>query len=153
MSRRKQRAAFDPVSEFNRGRIVPYRDCGLSFRKICSRVVGNQTTLMQICDRWIQEGTTDRRRRSHPPQCSSSREDRHIVRMAVTDLSFTSRTVAQRIESVAHHSVSECAIRCRLQQSGLSARRLLHGLPLTQNLGCLRRHWFDERRMWAAEWN
>ncbi|GFX32075.1 uncharacterized protein TNCV_4099241 [Trichonephila clavipes] len=28
MSRRKQRSAFDQVSELDRGRIVAYRDCG-----------------------------------------------------------------------------------------------------------------------------
>ncbi|GFT98790.1 uncharacterized protein TNCV_3792301 [Trichonephila clavipes] len=38
MSRRKQRSAFHQVSEFDRGRIVAYRDCGLSFREIGSRV-------------------------------------------------------------------------------------------------------------------
>ncbi|GFY27335.1 transposable element Tcb1 transposase [Trichonephila clavipes] len=59
MSRRKQQSAFDQVSEFVRGRIVAYRDCGLSFREIDSRVGRNQTTLMRICDRWMQEGTTD----------------------------------------------------------------------------------------------
>ncbi|GFV50692.1 HTH_38 domain-containing protein [Trichonephila clavipes] len=55
MSRRKQRSAFDQVSEFDRGRIVAYRDCGLSFRKISSRVGRNQTTVMRTCDRWMQE--------------------------------------------------------------------------------------------------
>ncbi|GFX40252.1 transposable element Tcb1 transposase [Trichonephila clavipes] len=30
---------------------------------------------MRICDRWMQEGTTDRCGRSHPPQCTTSRED------------------------------------------------------------------------------
>ncbi|GFX98030.1 hypothetical protein TNCV_4906801 [Trichonephila clavipes] len=44
MSRRKQRSAFDPVYEFDRGRIVAYRDCGLSFREIGSRVGRNQRT-------------------------------------------------------------------------------------------------------------
>ncbi|GFU96969.1 uncharacterized protein TNCV_3319321 [Trichonephila clavipes] len=68
------RSVFDQVSQFDRGRIVDYRDCGLSF-----------TTVMRICDRWMQEGTTDRRGRSHPPQCTTSREDRKIVRIAVTD--------------------------------------------------------------------
>ncbi|GFT37161.1 HTH_38 domain-containing protein [Trichonephila clavipes] len=101
MSRRKQRSAFDQVSEFDSGRIVAYRDCGLSFRKIGSRVGRNQTTVMRICDRWMQEGTTDRRSRSHPPKCPTS--------------------------------LSAHTIRCRLQQSGLSARRPLLGLPLTQN--------------------
>ncbi|GFW46928.1 transposable element Tcb1 transposase [Trichonephila clavipes] len=27
---------------------------------------------MRICDRWMQEGTTDRHGRSHPPQCTTS---------------------------------------------------------------------------------
>ncbi|GFU05934.1 HTH_38 domain-containing protein [Trichonephila clavipes] len=53
--------------------------------------------------------------------------------MAVTDRSVTSRTVAQHIESVKHHLVSARTIRRRLQQSGLSTRRPLLGLPLTQN--------------------
>ncbi|GFX74719.1 transposable element Tc1 transposase [Trichonephila clavipes] len=49
--------------------------------------------------------------------------------------------------------VSARTIQCRLQQSGLTARRPLLGLPLTQNHRCLRRQWCKERRMWAAEWN
>ncbi|GFW29753.1 transposable element Tcb1 transposase [Trichonephila clavipes] len=98
MSRRKQRSAFDQVSEFDRERIVAYRDCGLSFREIDSRVRRNQTTVMRICDCWIHEGTTDKRGLSHPPLCTTSREDRQIVRMAVTDRSVTSRTEAQHIK-------------------------------------------------------
>ncbi|GFU74811.1 transposable element Tcb1 transposase [Trichonephila clavipes] len=72
MSRRKQRSVFDQVSEFDRGRIVAYRDYGLSFSEMGSRVGRNQTTVMRICDRWIQEGTMDRCGRSHPPQCPTS---------------------------------------------------------------------------------
>ncbi|GFV05576.1 transposable element Tcb1 transposase [Trichonephila clavipes] len=73
--------------------------------------------------------------------------------MAVTDRSVTSRTVAQHIETVTHHSVSTRTVRHRLQQSGLSSRRPLLGLPLMQNHRRLRRQWCDERRMWATEWN
>ncbi|GFX86854.1 transposable element Tcb1 transposase [Trichonephila clavipes] len=120
-----------------------------------SAVVLDETKqLMQICDRWMQEGTTDRRGQSHPPQFTTSREDRQIVLMAVTNLSVASRTIAaQHIESVTHHSLFARTIRRRLQQSSLSARRLLLGLPLTQNHRRLRRQWCDERRMWVAEWN
>ncbi|GFV65207.1 transposable element Tc1 transposase [Trichonephila clavipes] len=64
---------------------------------------------------------------------STSCEDRQIVHMAVTDRSVTSRTIAHHIESVTHHSVPECIIRRRLQQSDLSARCTLLGLSLTQN--------------------
>ncbi|GFV84758.1 transposable element Tcb1 transposase [Trichonephila clavipes] len=40
-----------------------------------------------MCDRWMQEGTTDRRCRLYPPQCTTSPEDRQIVRMAQSGLS------------------------------------------------------------------
>ncbi|GFX85689.1 uncharacterized protein TNCV_2470911 [Trichonephila clavipes] len=46
-------------SKFGRGNTVAYRDCGLSFREIGSRVVRNQTTAMQICDGCMQKDTTD----------------------------------------------------------------------------------------------
>ncbi|GFT69669.1 transposable element Tcb1 transposase [Trichonephila clavipes] len=69
-----------------------------------------------MCDRWMQEVKTDR---SHSPQCTTSREDRQIMR----------------------------------KKSGLSARRPLLGLPSTQNHRRLLRQWYDERRMWPAEWN
>ncbi|GFU99125.1 transposable element Tcb1 transposase [Trichonephila clavipes] len=85
------------------------------------------------------------------PQCTTSREDRQIVSMTVTDRSVTSRTIAQHIESVTPHSVSAPTIRRRLQQSGLSARRPFLSLPLTQNHRRLHRQWCDERRIWAAE--
>ncbi|GFX73900.1 transposable element Tcb1 transposase [Trichonephila clavipes] len=118
-------------------------------QKSCCR---KPKTVIRICDRWKQEGTTDRSGRSHPIQCTTSREDRKIVRMAVTDRSVTSRTVAQHIESVTHYSLSVRTIQRCLQQSGLSVRRPLLGLPLTQNHRRFRRHWCDERRMWVAEW-
>ncbi|GFT26182.1 transposable element Tcb1 transposase [Trichonephila clavipes] len=86
---------------------------------------------MRICVHWMQEGNIGRRGRSHPPQRTTSREERQIVRMAVTDRSVTSRTIAQHIESVTHHSVSAHTIRRRLQPCDLW--RPLLGLPLTQN--------------------
>ncbi|GFX47198.1 DDE_3 domain-containing protein [Trichonephila clavipes] len=67
MPRKKQQSAFDQVAEFDRGRIVANRDCRLSFRKIGSRVGRNQTTVIQIYDRWIKKGTMDRLGRLHPP--------------------------------------------------------------------------------------
>ncbi|GFU68329.1 transposable element Tcb1 transposase [Trichonephila clavipes] len=87
----------------------------------------------------MQVGTMERRVRSPPAQCTTLHEDRQFESMAMTDRSVTSRTVAQDIESVKHHSVSAHNIRCSLQQSDLSARRPLLGLPLTQNHRRLRR--------------
>ncbi|GFW12753.1 transposable element Tcb1 transposase [Trichonephila clavipes] len=78
---------------------------------------------------------------------------RQIVRTAVTDCSVTSRTVAQHIESVTHHSGYARTIRHRLQQTDLPARRPFLGLPLTQNHTRQRQQWCDDRMIGVAEWN
>ncbi|GFV31399.1 hypothetical protein TNCV_4663991 [Trichonephila clavipes] len=54
-------------------------------KEIGSPVGRNQTSVMRIWDHWMQEVTKDRRGRWHPPQCTTSREDRQIVHMAETD--------------------------------------------------------------------
>ncbi|UYV76117.1 hypothetical protein LAZ67_13002616 [Cordylochernes scorpioides] len=114
---------------------------------------GKSVVVLDETNRWMQEGTTDRSVRLHPPQCTTSRAERQIVRMAVTDRSVTSQTVAQHIQSVTHYPVSARSIRRRSQQCGLSARRPLLRLLLTHSHRRLHRQWCDERRMWTAEWN
>ncbi|GFW83193.1 hypothetical protein TNCV_3237401 [Trichonephila clavipes] len=64
---------------------------------------------------WPLKGTTSQRGLLHPPQCTTSREDREIERRAITDRSVTSRTIAQHIGSVKHHLVSARTIRRHLQ--------------------------------------
>ncbi|GFV00479.1 transposable element Tc1 transposase [Trichonephila clavipes] len=66
---------------------------------------------MGICYRWMQEETTDRRSRSHPPRCTTTRNDRRIVLMAVMNHAATSRTIAQQIQSVTPHLMSARTIR------------------------------------------
>ncbi|GFY15633.1 HTH_38 domain-containing protein [Trichonephila clavipes] len=58
--------------------------------------------------------------------------------MTVTDRSVKSRTVAQLIEPVTHHSVSALTTQRRLQQSGLSARRPMLGLPFSAANGAIK---------------
>ncbi|GFS83691.1 transposable element Tcb1 transposase [Trichonephila clavipes] len=86
---------FALLCELGMMRILPVLivSCKLKVLEIGSRVGRNQTTVMRIYDSWMQEGTIDRRDRSHPPQCTTSREGRQIKRMAVTDHSATSRTI------------------------------------------------------------
>ncbi|GFU16281.1 transposable element Tcb1 transposase [Trichonephila clavipes] len=66
----RHRGSFDQASEFDRGRTVADRDCGLSFREIGQRVGRNHATVMQISHRWMQEETTDCRGQSHPSRCT-----------------------------------------------------------------------------------
>ncbi|GFX84386.1 hypothetical protein TNCV_4134961 [Trichonephila clavipes] len=52
------RSSFDQVSKFNRGRIVAYGDCELSFREIGQHVGRKQATVMRIYHRWTCRAST-----------------------------------------------------------------------------------------------
>ncbi|GFW19750.1 transposable element Tc1 transposase [Trichonephila clavipes] len=93
----------------------------------------------------MQEKMTDRGVRSPPPHCTTARDDKPIVRMAMMDRGVTSRTIVQQIQSVAYNSRTIRTIRRRLQQSGTSARRPLLRLPLTESHRGLCHQWCDER--------
>ncbi|GFT30980.1 transposable element Tc1 transposase [Trichonephila clavipes] len=98
----------------------------------------------------MQEGAAGR---SHPPRHSTAHYDRWIVRMAGMDRAAKSRTIAQQIQSITHHSVSARTIRRHLQQSEMSPGLPLLRLPLTINHKRLCRQWCDERRTWTKDRN
>ncbi|KAJ8873937.1 hypothetical protein PR048_024775, partial [Dryococelus australis] len=87
MPRRCQWAPYQHVSEFERDRMIGLRETDLSHRDISARTGHAATTVM----RWIEEGRTLRREGTGPLNMTTARDDRHVVRMAVTDrtASFT----------------------------------------------------------------
>ncbi|GFT84588.1 hypothetical protein TNCV_714331 [Trichonephila clavipes] len=66
MTRGRHRASFDQVSEFDRGRIVTYKNCGLSFREI-NQVMDEtkQLRCVSIIARCRRKRRTDRANRTH----------------------------------------------------------------------------------------
>ncbi|GFT93997.1 HTH_38 domain-containing protein [Trichonephila clavipes] len=111
MPRGRHRASFDHVSEFDRGRIAAYS----SQKSVTQRIGRNQATVMWIYNRWMW-----------------------IVRLEVMSRVASLRTIAQQIQSVTHHSVSNRTIRRRLHQNVMSVRHSLPRLPFTGNHRCLR---------------
>lgn len=152
MPRVRRRNAYQHVSDFDRGRIVAYRDCGLSYRSIAARVGRDPMTVCRIWNRWVQEGHTDRRAGSQRPAITNSREDRHFTRMALMDRTATSGALSQEMGSFARQQVSARTVRRRLQQHGLSARRPWLRLPLTLHHRQERLQWCEQRRTWRQEW-
>lgn len=152
MPRVKRRNTYQHVSEFDRGRIIAYRDCGLSYRDIAARVGRDPMTSKRIWDRWVQEGNTERHAGSQRPPITNARQDRHVIRSALWDRSTTSQTLSRELGSYAGRQVSARTVRRRLQQHGLSARRPLLRLPLTLRLRQARLQWCIQRRTWTQEW-
>ncbi|GFV53012.1 transposable element Tcb1 transposase [Trichonephila clavipes] len=96
----------------------------------------------------MQVETTDRRCRSHslPVMTADCAHGSDGSRSHITSHST--------IDSVCkHHSESALTIRCRLQLSGMAAKRPLLRLPSTGNHRPLHHKWCDKRRTVTTEWN
>ena len=70
-------------------------EAGLSYRDIAARIGHADKTVMREWNQWREEGRTQRRAGTGPRNVTTVRDDRHLVRMAVTD-STTSTTMLSR---------------------------------------------------------
>ena len=82
MPRRRERAQYQQVIAFERGRTVGLREAGLSYRDIAARTGYAATTVMEPVER---RGRTQRRVGTGPRNVTRARDDRHLVRMSLTD--------------------------------------------------------------------
>ncbi|GFU50322.1 HTH_Tnp_Tc3_2 domain-containing protein [Trichonephila clavipes] len=123
MSHVRSRKAYRHVSDFDKCRIGAYRDCDLSFHSIDARVGRDPVTVSRIWNQWVQDGNKERHDGSQRPSFTSSREDRHVTRIALMDRAAPSRAPSQELGSFARQQVSARTVRRRLQQHGFSARR------------------------------
>ncbi|GFU39617.1 HTH_Tnp_Tc3_2 domain-containing protein [Trichonephila clavipes] len=107
MSRVKSRNAHLHVSDFDKGRMVAYRYCDLSYHSIASRVGRDPMTVSRILNPWFQDGNTERCAGiSTRSPITNRREDRHVTRMALMDRSVMSRALSQGLGSFARKQVS-----------------------------------------------
>ncbi|GFT81501.1 HTH_Tnp_Tc3_2 domain-containing protein [Trichonephila clavipes] len=99
-----RRKTYHHVSDFDKGRIVGYQDCGLWYHSIASRVDRGPITVSRIL--MGSHSNAERRAGSQWTPITSSREDRHINRMVLMDRAATSRALSQELGSFARQQVS-----------------------------------------------
>nr|XP_042913511.1 uncharacterized protein LOC122273521 [Parasteatoda tepidariorum] len=119
MSLRRKRASFQQLTEFERGRIIGLQEAGLSYRTDAARVQRNSSTVMRAWKQWTNKCQTTR---SGPRNVTSAREDRHLVRMALTDRTAPSRQLAAQWSIATGVSLCASSIHRRLLKRGLRAR-------------------------------
>ncbi|GFU28631.1 HTH_Tnp_Tc3_2 domain-containing protein [Trichonephila clavipes] len=95
--------------------------CVLSYRSIAARVCRDPKTVSRTLNRWFQEGNTECRAGSQQSRLTSSREDRHVTRMALMDRADSLQALSQELVFFARKQASARTARRRLQQHGLSA--------------------------------
>lgn len=125
---------------------------GFSYSAIAARVQRNSTTVMRIWKRWTNENRTTRKSGSGPRQVTSMNDDRHLVRMTLTDRRASSRLLAAHWSTALGVSLSASSVRLRLLHRGLRARIPLYRIPLKQNDRCRWLQRAHEHRDWREGW-
>ncbi|GFV41738.1 HTH_Tnp_Tc3_2 domain-containing protein [Trichonephila clavipes] len=88
---------YQHISDFDKGQIVAYRECGLSQRSIAASVGRDPMVVSRTWNRWVQNGNTERRTGSQRPFIPSSREERHVTRTPLMDRTPSSRALSQEL--------------------------------------------------------
>ncbi|PSN31409.1 hypothetical protein C0J52_25475 [Blattella germanica] len=143
MPHRRERAQYQQVSPFERGRLIGLREAGLSYRDIAARTGHAATTVMRV---WNEQRRAD----IVPRNVTTARDDRHLVRMAVTDRTDSSTVLSRRWNTATGLGMSASTV--RLLRAGLVARMPLRRFPLSRDHQRLKLQWVRERRHWRAEW-
>ena len=135
MPRRRERAQYQQVSAFERGRMIGLREAGLSYHDIAALTGHAATTVMRVWNQWREEGRTQRRAGTGPRNVTTARDE-----------------LSRRWNTATGLGMSASTVRRRLLRAGLVARMPLHRLPLSRDHQRLRLQWARERRHWRAEW-
>ncbi|UYV71394.1 hypothetical protein LAZ67_8002960 [Cordylochernes scorpioides] len=144
MPRRKIRAHYEQMSEFETGRAIGLKEAGWSNRLIARHLCRSDAAIRRCWQKWVNNGSMQRQDGSGRPRATTEREDRAIVRMAVAARESTLST-NQRVTGT---QVSKMTINRRLRERNLRARRPLRCLPLTPVHRQVRLQWCRERSTW-----
>lgn len=152
MPRVRRHQNYHHVSDFDRGRIVAYRDVGLPYREIGRRVNCTAMTVMRVCRVWTEEGRGTRRRPTGQPRRTTERQDRRFRQLALRDRFATTRQVADQWFGEEGRPVTMRTLYRRIRAFGLFSYRPRLVLPLNPDHCRQRLNWCRERQHWEAEW-
>ena len=105
----------------------------VSGNQVCHTVTGHAaTTVMRIGNQWREEGHTHRRAGTGPLNVTTARDDRILVRTAVTYHTASSIVFSRRWSTATGLDLSASTVRRCLLRAGLVARMPLHRLPFPE---------------------
>ncbi|GFW08993.1 transposable element Tcb2 transposase [Trichonephila clavipes] len=108
------RRQYDPLSQFERGRIIGMMEDGWSVRQVARQLGSSDCVVRRRWDQWIREMSFTWRPGSGRPRQTSRREVRHIVRNARVQPTALSAAIQTQVASSLGPPVSSRTIRRRL---------------------------------------
>jgi Transposase and inactivated derivatives len=156
----KEKKGWSQLSEFDKGQIIMAYKVGESMHGISERVGRARSTVRMWIERWIEEGTVERREGSGRPRALLEGEDRYIKILSLKDRFLTASDIAKVItvkvknekgELVEEAKVTEQTIRNRLREFGLYARRPRKKPLLTGEQKRARLQWARAHLHWTPD--
>ena len=92
-------------------------------------MISNTTTVMHIWKKWTEENRAKRKPGCWAGNSTTARNDKHLICMAMTDRTTSSRVLAQHWSTATDNLLSSSTIRRHLLQRGLRAILLLRRIP------------------------
>lgn len=150
MPRRRVREQYEQMSPFERGRAIGLKEAGWSNRRIARHLGRSDATIRRCWQEWVNHGRTERQEGSGRPRATTEREDRVIVRSALTAPDASLSTIRR----VTGTPVTAMTIDRRLSERGLRSRRPLRRLPLTVAHRQARLQWCRAHSTWnLTDWS
>ena len=140
-----KRAQYQQVNAFEQGRMVCLQEAGVTYYDIAAM------TVMRVWNQWREEGHTQRRAGTGPHNVTTAWDDRHLVRIAMTDHTASSTVLSQLWSTATGLNLSASTVRRCLLRARLVARVPLLQRPLSRDHQRLRLQWAHERCHWRDE--
>lgn len=138
----------NPISQFDRARIVTLHEEGLSNHQIAHRLNMPRTSVRRIVNLFRETGSIARRPVTGRPRVTSEREDHYMANFTRRNRRITVTALRTHFLRTYHRVVSTSTIGRRLHSSNLRARRPLRVPRISPQHRAARRQWAQEHRDW-----
>ncbi|UYV74897.1 Transposase, partial [Cordylochernes scorpioides] len=148
--RRKIRAHYEHMSEFETGRTIGLKKAGWSNRLIARHLCRSDAAIKRFWQKWVNNGSMQRQDGSGRPRATTERRTEQLSEWLShsTGIHVIYHPTCDR-----GTQVSKMTINRRLRERNLRARRPLRCPPLTPVHRQVRLQWCRERSTWnCADW-
>lgn len=141
----------NPISPFDRVRMVTLRQQGLSVRDVAREVGRSHSDVVRTWNRYQATGDVSDLQRTGRPRATAAADDRYLLVMARRNRFENATELRRSLLEATGADVSTQTIRNRLHDSQLRARRLWRGPALTPHHRAARYAWARAHEMWDME--
>ena len=139
------------TTEAQRSNIIFLHQEGISMREIAKRVGCSRKGVSGVIQRFQETGNTNDKPRSGRPRKSSSREDRPLVRLSLSDRKKSSSELTRDWQETNNVQVHPSTVRRRLIAAGLKGCKARKKPLVTEKQRRNRLKWAQQYKTWTVD--